>query len=76
MTSDSVAEERVCGKVDTQKVKQQMALFQDLMRSAFREGEHSFSHSDLIELVEPPFIRRSTCSDTDCSTMKAGYIFL
>ena len=76
MSSDSVAEERAYGKMDTQKVKQQMALFQDLMRSAFREGEHSSSHSDLIGLVEPPFIRRSTCSNTDCSTMRAGYIFL
>jgi len=76
MANDILVEERAYGLMDARQVRKQMVVIQDLMSSVFREGEHLSSRSDLAELAEPPFIRRSTCFDLDCRAMRAGYIFL
>ena len=78
MSNSIVVEEGACGIMDALLVKQQVAATQDMMRPMVRECEHEYlsSHSDSTGLAEPSFIRRSTCSDTDCGVMRAGYIFL
>ena len=78
MSNSIVVEEGACGTMDALRVKQQMAATQDMIMPMVREREHEYlsSHSDLTGLDEPSFIRRSTCSATDCGVMRAGYIFL
>ena len=76
MSNDILVEKGIYGTLDVRQVKQQVAVTQDLMRSVLWEGQHSSSHSALRGLGEPPFIRRATCSDTDCGAMRAGYVFL
>ena len=78
MSNSIVVEEGACGTMDAMRVKQQLAATQDMMRPMGRASKHEYlsSHSDSTGLAEPSFIRRSTCSDTDCGVMRARYIFL
>ena len=78
MSNSIVVKEGACGTMDALRVKQQMVETQDRIRPMVRECEHEYlsSHSDSTGHAEPSFIRRSTCSDTDCGVMRAGYIFL
>ena len=76
MSNDSVLAEKVYGSLVARQDKQQMAGIQDATKSVFLGDEHSSSYSYSAGLAEPAFIRRSTCSDTSCGAMTAGYIFL
>ena len=76
MSNNIVVEEGACETMDALRVKQQMAATQDMIRPMVWEHEHLSIHSDFTGLTEPSFIRRSTCSDTDCGVMRVGCIFL
>jgi len=76
MSNGTVVEKGSYVKLNTRKIKKQMAAFRDSMESMLPDDEYSSSHSDFPELSEPAFIRRATCSDMDCGPMRASYIFL
>ena len=77
MSNTMMLEVGACRTWDPRPVRRQTPLISDYINSVLlQEDEHWSDHSDLAGLDEPPFIRRSTCSDTDCGVMRAGYIFL